>query len=106
MSTKLCAASSCSGRVRRRASICYEPFTTDTALAANPMALGVLAELVGPGQVLFGTDFSWAKAWMTPILTRGVERFEGFDGAARAAVWRDNALRLFPRLACTLWGIQ
>ena len=70
------------------------------------MALGVLAELVGPGQVLFGTDFPWAKAWMTPILTRGVERFEGFDGAARAAVWRDNALRLFPRLACTLWGIQ
>jgi len=73
-------------------------FFYDTALSANPNALRSLCELVPPTQILFGTDFPFAPEPVTRLTVGGVATFDGFDDAARAAIERDNALALLPRL--------
>lgn len=74
-------------------------FHYDTALAAGPAALAALAGLVGPEKVLFGTDHPYVPEPGLGATAEGVDGFAGWDEAARGAVLRGNALRLFPRLA-------
>ena len=69
-------------------------FHYDLAQASQPAALSALGTLVEPSQLLFGSDFPYRTA---------AEHAEalaahGFDAADLAAVERENALRLFPRL--------
>ena len=71
----------------------------DTALSANPHALGSLQELVGPSQILFGSDWPFAPEPITGVTVEGVRSDDGFDASTRQGVERDNALRLLPRLA-------
>ena len=73
-------------------------FFYDTALSANPHALRSLCELVPATQILFGTDFPFAPEPVTQFSVEGIAGYDGFDAAARAAVERDNALALLPRL--------
>jgi len=73
-------------------------FHYDTALSANPHALRSLCELVGPEQILFGSDFPFAPEPLTQASIDGLATFDGFDDRARRLIERDNALALFPSL--------
>jgi len=73
-------------------------FFYDTALSANPHALRSLCELVPATQILFGSDFPFAPEPVTEMTVAGLASYDGFDAPARAAVERDNALALLPRL--------
>jgi predicted TIM-barrel fold metal-dependent hydrolase len=70
----------------------------DTALSATPYALRSLQELVDPSHILFGSDYPFAPERLTAATVEGLNTYDGFDTHTRAAVERDNALRLFPRL--------
>ncbi|NNE20305.1 MAG: amidohydrolase family protein, partial [Myxococcales bacterium] len=74
----------------------------DTALSANPHALRSLCELVGPEQILFGSDYPFAPEPIAGLTAAGVRSFDGFDSAAHESVERGNALGLFPRVASRL----
>lgn len=71
----------------------------DTALSANAHALRSLQELVGPGRILFGSDFPFAPEPITGATVKGVQSYDGFDEVTRYGVERDNALGLFPGIA-------
>jgi predicted TIM-barrel fold metal-dependent hydrolase len=73
-------------------------FFYDTALSANPHALRSLTELVGPSQLLFGSDYPFAPAPITAASIEGLAHYDGFDASARHAIERTNALALLPRL--------
>ena len=70
----------------------------DTAMSANRHALASLLELVGPERILFGSDYPFMPE---PVIARSVENLttkSSFDRADLAAIERENALALFPRL--------
>ena len=67
----------------------------DTAQAANPVALGALMQVVPPSQVLFGTDYPYRPSIQ---MVAGVVGSH-LSAAEQGMIYRDNALRLFPRLA-------
>ena len=77
-------------------------FHYDTALSANPHALRSLCELVGPSQILFGSDFPFAPEPVAAASVAGLAEFDGFDEAARRRIERDNALALLPSLRARL----
>ena len=66
----------------------------DTATSGNAIALGALRSLVPVSQIMFGSDFPYGriKANLDGLHTCGLA------DAELAAVERDNALRLVPRL--------
>ncbi len=69
-------------------------FHYDTAQGNHAGALAALMKIVGPSQVLFGTDFPFRD---------GAEEIEGlasfrFKPKDLRAIERENALRLLPRL--------
>jgi predicted TIM-barrel fold metal-dependent hydrolase len=65
----------------------------------SPHALRSLQELADPTHVVWGTDMPFvAPERLAPEVAEW-EHYDGFDAATRRAVERDNALRLFPRLA-------
>jgi predicted TIM-barrel fold metal-dependent hydrolase len=67
----------------------------DTAVAANPMALRSLQELVDSSHILFGTDYVWGQSWLTPIFIKALNEYDGFNEQDLAAVESGNANRLF-----------
>jgi predicted TIM-barrel fold metal-dependent hydrolase len=71
-------------------------FYYDTAGAANPGALASLLKLVTTAQVLFGTDFPPGGS-SSDVAKRLADY--GFSAGDLAAINRDNALRLLPRLS-------
>ena len=73
----------------------------DIAQATHPAPLRALMEVADPSRVMFGTDFPVRPQCRRDRAERrgGLEAFDGFDGALRRKVARDNALTLFPRLA-------
>ncbi len=73
----------------------------DTALSATPYSFPSLRELADPSHILFGSDYPFAPepdSWMGQT-AECVEKHGGFDQGELLAVERENALRLFPRLA-------
>ncbi len=66
----------------------------DLALAANPMAMGALTQLVASSQILFGSDFPLSGQQAT---LAGIDA-HGFGAADLAAIRNGNARRLFPKL--------
>lgn len=77
-------------------------FHYDTALSANPFALRSLCELVGPSQILFGSDYPFAPELVTQVSIDGLAAFDRFDEAALRLIERDNALALLPSLRVRL----
>ncbi|MEI8145309.1 MAG: amidohydrolase family protein [Alphaproteobacteria bacterium] len=69
-------------------------FYYDTAWAAHPMALASLMALVGPSQVLFGSDYPYRTGAAT---AKGVVDY-GFSAEDLSKIMRDNARGLIPRL--------
>jgi 6-methylsalicylate decarboxylase len=67
----------------------------DTANAAWPTSMAGLLKMVPPSQVVFGTDFPYVP---TTVQVEALEK-DGLSPEALAAIHRDNAARLIPRLA-------
>jgi 6-methylsalicylate decarboxylase len=70
-------------------------FYYDTAGAANPGALASLLKLVTTAQIVFGTDFPPGGSSVN--VAKSLADY-GFSAGDLAAIGRDNALRLLPRL--------
>jgi predicted TIM-barrel fold metal-dependent hydrolase len=69
-------------------------FYYDTAQAAHPLAVGVLAKLVATSQIVFGTDFPFRSSEEQVRSLNGC----GFGENELRAIYRENALRLMPGL--------
>jgi 6-methylsalicylate decarboxylase len=67
----------------------------DIASVVNPRTVAALLAMAPISQVLFGTDYPFVPV---PATTNALDRY-GFAPAELRAINRDNALRLFPRLA-------
>ena len=70
-------------------------FYYDTAWSAHPGALASLFKLVGPSQVLLGSDYPY-RTGIDHV--RGLADY-GLSATDQLAINRGNALRLIPRLA-------
>jgi 6-methylsalicylate decarboxylase len=73
----------------------------DTTLSTSEYVHAALREFVPKSQVLFGSDFPLASERIVRMETAGLEGNRVLDDAARQALYRDNALTLFPRFART-----
>lgn len=69
----------------------------DTAISATPYAFRALQALVEPSQILFGSDYPYLADALVAREIDGINSDE-LNDAARSAIERENALRLFPRL--------
>jgi 6-methylsalicylate decarboxylase len=75
----------------------FASFYFDTALSASPAALPSLLAFAKAGHITFGSDFPFAPLAVSKLFAAGLENYP-LDDATRAAIDRDNALALFPRL--------
>ena len=73
-------------------------FYYDLALSANPYALRSLQELVGPEQVLYGSDHPFANSYLVSSGIDFINKYDGYSDEDRKLILRSNALKLFPRL--------
>lgn len=73
-------------------------FYFDTALSSTPAALPSLLAFAKPGHITFGSDWPFAYLEVAKFFNNGLENYPGLDADTRAAIDRDNALALFPRL--------
>jgi len=71
----------------------------DTALAPSAYAMASLLQLVEPTQILFGSDFPFAPRDLVAKEVSDINGLSVFDDEIRQMVYRDNALKLFPRFA-------
>lgn len=72
-------------------------FYFDTALSA-PTALPSLLAFARPGHVLFGSDWPYAPASVVGLFTSQLDKYE-LTAQERAAITRDSAVAILPRLA-------
>ena len=70
-------------------------FYYDLAQTAHPAPVAALRKIVPVEQLLFGTDYPYGKGCVGQV--EGVARCD-FSAVEHAAIDRDNALRLVPRL--------
>jgi predicted TIM-barrel fold metal-dependent hydrolase len=71
----------------------------DTALSTSEFVFGALKEFVPTSQVLFGSDFPYVTAAVLQAEKHGIESSAVLTDDDRAAINRENALRLFPRFS-------
>ena len=67
----------------------------DIAGINHPIPFNAIRELVGPSQILFGTDYPF---WSPNVAVSVLDQL-GVAGADRQKIERDNALGLIPKLA-------
>jgi 6-methylsalicylate decarboxylase len=68
------------------------------ASSMSRFSLPSLQALADPTHILWGSDLPFVHGERLQEEIGGWEGYQGFDAATRAAIERDNALRLFPRL--------
>jgi hypothetical protein len=73
-------------------------FWYDTALSAGPASLAALKQVVDMKQVLFGSDWPYAKEPVTGETVAAIDTSEVLSDDERAAIRVGNARTLFPRL--------
>ena len=71
----------------------------EIASATSRFALRSLQELADPEHILWGSDLPFVYGERLKAEVEHWEHYDGFDAGARAAIEKENALRLFPRLA-------
>lgn len=71
----------------------------DLAMSANQQTFDSLRTLVPVSQILFGTDFPFQPSANVEANTTGFRTLAGLDPDQHQAIARDNAKRLFRRLA-------
>jgi predicted TIM-barrel fold metal-dependent hydrolase len=63
-------------------------------------------ESADPSRIVFGSDYPFSRhrnpAQDVRDTVAGFRAFDGWDAATRRAVERENALKLFPRLAAAI----
>jgi predicted TIM-barrel fold metal-dependent hydrolase len=69
----------------------------DTALSSTPFALAALREFAPVSQIVFGSDYPMAPTQVSDPGIAVLEAHLASDDEARAAIFYDNAVRLFPR---------
>ena len=77
----------------------FQAFHFDTALSSSPAALPTLLAFAQPDHVVFGSDWPYSPTSVVQYFANGLDTYPGLDTARRAAINRDNAASLFPRLA-------
>ncbi|MGB8405116.1 MAG: amidohydrolase family protein [Mycobacterium sp.] len=75
----------------------FRGFYFDTALSSSAAALPSLLAFAKPGHITFGSDWPFAPLPAAKLFAAGLENYD-LDTVMRAAIDRDNALALFPRL--------
>lgn len=78
----------------------------DVAEINDPAPLKCLMEIADPSRILFGSDFPFSRH-RNPVqdikdTIAGFDAFSEWDERTRRGIERDNALKLFPRLAKAL----
>jgi predicted TIM-barrel fold metal-dependent hydrolase len=73
-------------------------FYLDTAVTSSPASLPSLFAFADPSRITFGSDLPYANATYAGLFTSMLDDYP-MDAKLRAAIARENALRLFPRLA-------
>lgn len=81
----------------RRAIDHLQRFYYDTALSTSRYPLGLLKELAGADQVVFGSDFPFAPEFVMASCLYELDHYEGFDAGALTRIRAGNAADLFPR---------
>jgi predicted TIM-barrel fold metal-dependent hydrolase len=76
----------------------FAGFYFDTALSSTAAALPTLLAFAKPGHITFGSDFPFAPVAASKYYAAGLETYPGLDPDTQAAIDRNNALALFPRL--------
>jgi predicted TIM-barrel fold metal-dependent hydrolase len=71
----------------------------EIASTTSEFALRSLQELADPEHILWGSDLPFVYGQRLKTEVKHWEHYDGFDAGARAAIERENARRLFPRLA-------
>lgn len=89
------------GNIPQGAVAYLKRFYYDIALSATRYAFPCLKQLADPTRILFGTDYPFAPEHVSAETVNGLESHGGFDTAAKMAIERDNAARLFPRFTNT-----
>ena len=69
----------------------------DTALSYRDPVLRMLRDVVGLGQVLFGSDFPYLRRDLAVNCVERLEQTAALTADERAGVMSGNAIRLFPR---------
>lgn len=69
----------------------------EIASTTSRYALRSLQELVGPTNILWGSDLPFVYGARLKEEVEHWQHYDGFDSAGRTAVEAENALRLFPR---------
>jgi aminocarboxymuconate-semialdehyde decarboxylase len=73
----------------------FKGFYFDTALSSSEYALPSFLAFANPSRILYGSDFPYAPAF---VGTRFTEMLDAGAGDHSAAINRENAVTLFPRL--------
>src|SRR5262245_5210231 len=71
----------------------------DTALSTTEYALAAMRQFVPTSQILFGSDYPMVTEPVVQLETSELESSKVLDTEAREAIYRGNAMRLFPRFA-------
>ncbi len=74
-------------------------FWVDTALSAGPQSIGSVLQAVDHDKILFGSDWPYCPENMADDMIRALDSNPLLDDKLRQMIYRDNALKLFPRLA-------
>jgi predicted TIM-barrel fold metal-dependent hydrolase len=69
-------------------------FYYDTAQAYDPAPMAALSKVVPTSQILFGTDNPYSNVEDD---VKGLRECGVFSADDLRAIWRDNAVRLFPK---------
>jgi len=69
----------------------FKTFYYDTALSSHETTLTAMQSFVGPGRLVFGTDFPAVSKDMAAWYTK---RTNQFHSDPDAPVWRENILRI------------
>lgn len=77
-------------------------FYYDTAMPASPYATPSLLAAADPQRILYGTDWPQRPGPEVEQITAELDRDRLLNARLRRMIGRDNALRLFPRLATRL----
>jgi predicted TIM-barrel fold metal-dependent hydrolase len=72
-------------------------FYMDTAVAGSPTSLPSLFAFADPSRITFGSDLPYANVAQAGMFTSMLDDYP-MDAKLRAAIARENALALFPRL--------
>lgn len=72
-------------------------FWFDTASAAGPQVIGSLTPIVDSSRILFGTDWPYIADTQVESTIRTLDQTIA-DASLREQIYRDNAVRLFPRI--------